>query len=130
VATDDYVMPGAAAGEVSNLLALRFRAPTLGWVFVSGSGYCNVPAERAATHYAVYVAQAADAPHDAALPGNSFVRFPNGAPMTQVPFSAARVLPARAGQNEVFLNFQNFSGLDGYSCQAQLVAFFTATKLQ
>jgi len=29
-----------------------------------------------------------------------------------------------------FLDFQKFSGLAGYSCQANLVVFFTATKLQ
>lgn len=129
-ATTDYVMPGAGTGEVTNLLSLRFRAPTLGWAYVTGNGYCNVPAEPTATHYAVYVSPRAEAQHDGALPGASFVRFPQGASIVQVPFSATRVMPVRAGSNEVFLNFQNFSGLHGYSCQANLVAFFTATKLQ
>jgi Collagen triple helix repeat (20 copies) len=128
--TADYVMPGSGQGEVTNLLSLRFRAPTLGWAWVTGSGYCNVPAEPTATHYAVYVSPHADAPHDGSLPGAAFVRFPQGGPMVQVPFSATRVLPVKAGSNDVFLNFQNFSGLRGYSCQANLVAFFTATKLQ
>ncbi len=130
VSTGEYVMPGVEPGEVTNLLTLRFRAPTLGFAYVSGSGYCNVPSEQAVTHYAVYVAAGAEARHDGALPGAAFVRFPQGANMVQVPFSVTRVLPARAGANEVFLNFQNFSGLAGYSCQANLVAFFTATKLQ
>ena len=128
-ATADYVMPTAAPGEVTNLLSLRFRAPTLGWAYVSGSGYCNVPAEPTATHYAIYVSSRPDAPHDGALPGAAFVRFPQGGSMVQVPFSATRVLPVKAGANEVFLNFQNFGGLAGYSCQGNLVAFFTATKL-
>ncbi len=128
-ATTDYVMPDATPGQVTNLLSLRFRAPTLGWAYVSGNGYCNVPAEPTATHYAVYVSARADAQHDASLPGVSFVRFPQGATMVQVPFAATRVMPVKAGANEVFLNFQNFSGLRGYSCQASLVAFFTATKL-
>jgi Collagen triple helix repeat (20 copies) len=128
--TTDYVLPGQGAGEVTNLLALEFRAPTLGWVFATATGYCNVPAEQAATQYAVYVAQAADAAHDGALPSAAFVRFPQGASMVQVPFSVSRVLPVKAGRNQLFLNFQNFSGLAGYSCQASLVAFFTATKLQ
>ncbi len=129
-ATADYVMPGAEAGEVSNLLSLHFRAPAPGWAYVSGSGYCNVPADQATTHYAIYVSSRADAQHEGALSGAAFVRFPQGGTMAQVPFSATRVVPVRAGANEVFLNFQNFSGLRGYSCQANLVAFFTATKLQ
>jgi Collagen triple helix repeat (20 copies) len=129
-ATTDYVMPVAGPSEVTNLLSLRFRAPALGWAYVSGNGYCNVPAEPTATHYAIYVSSRPDAPHDGALPGAAFVRFPQGGSMVQVPFSATRVVPVRAGPNEVFLNFQNFSGLRGYSCQANLVAFFTATKLQ
>jgi hypothetical protein len=124
------VLPGAGQGEVTNLISLRFRAPASGWAYVTGSGYCNVPAEPTATHYAVYVSARADAPHDGALAGSSFVRFPQGASMAQVPFSATRVVPAKAGANEAFLNFQNFSGLRGYSCQASLVVFFTATKLQ
>jgi hypothetical protein len=130
VATPDFVAPGAGANEVTSLARLDFRAPTLGWAFVQGSGYCNVPADAGATHYAVYVAGAADAPHEGALPGAAFVRFPQGASMVQVPFTATRVVQVKAGANQVFLNFQNFSGLDGYSCQATLVAFFTATKLQ
>lgn len=128
--TTDYVMPGASPGEVTNLLALRFRAPSAGWVFVSGTGYCNVPSDQATTQYAVYVAEARSEPHGSALPSTAFVRFPQGATQVQVPFSASRVLPVGAGAAEVFLNFQNFSGLAGYSCQANLVAFFTASKLQ
>src|SRR5512143_2321520 len=54
-ATTDYVMPDAAPGQVTNLLSLRFRAPALGWAYVSGNGYCNVPAEPTAPHYAVFV---------------------------------------------------------------------------
>ncbi len=129
VATTDYVMPGAAQGEVTNLLTLRFRAPSAGWVYVSGSGYCNVPSEQAVTQYAVYVAEGRTEPHGGALPSTAFVRFPQGATQVQVPFSVTRVLPVHGGASEVFLNFQNFSGLAGYSCQANLVAFFTATKL-
>lgn len=128
VATADYVMPGAGQGEVTNLLALRFRAPSAGWVYVSGSGYCNVPSEQAVTQYAIYVAQGRTEPHGGALPSTAFVRFPQGASQVQVPFSVTRVLPV-TGVSEVFLNFQNFSGLAGYSCQANLVAFFTASKL-
>jgi hypothetical protein len=128
-ATNDYVMPGSGQGEVTNLLALRFKAPSAGWVYVSGSGYCNVPSEQAVTQYAVYVAQGRTEPHGSSLPSTAFVRFPQGATQVQVPFSVTRVLPVTSGANEVFLNFQNFSGLAGYSCQANLVAFFTATKL-
>jgi hypothetical protein len=129
-ATNDYVIPEPGAGQVTNLVSLRFRAPTPGWAYVTGSGYCNVPAEATATHYAVYVSPRADAQHEGALAGAAFVRFPQGATQVQVPFAATRVVPVKAGANEVFLNFQNFSGLRGYSCQANLVAFFTATKLQ
>jgi hypothetical protein len=129
-ATADYVMPGATADAVTNLLPLRFRAPSSGWVYVSASGYCNVPVEPTATHYAVYVADAPDTAFSGALPGTAFVRFPNGATMQQVPFSVARVLPVAAGANAVYLNFQNFSGLAGYSCQANLVALYTAVRMQ
>ncbi len=128
-ATTDYVMPDPGQGQVTTLLSLRFRAPTAGWAYVSGSGYCNVPSEPSATHYAVYVSGAAGGPHDGALAGAAFVRFPVGGGMVQVPFTATRVVPVKAGANEAFLNFQNFSGLRGYSCQANLVALFTATKL-
>jgi len=130
VSTKDYVIPSDGAGQVTNLLALPFRAPMLGWVFASATGYCNVPSEQAATQYAIYLADAPDAAHDGALPSAAFVRFPQGASMVQVPFSVSRVLAVKAGHNEVFLDFQNFSGLAGYSCQANLVVFFTATKLQ
>ncbi|HEX7625268.1 MAG TPA: hypothetical protein VF400_16945 [Anaeromyxobacteraceae bacterium] len=129
-ATKEFVSPGSGASEVTPLLALRFRAPSAGFVHVTGTGYCNVPADPGATHYAVYVARQPDAPHDGALPGAAFVRFPQGATMAQVPFSASRVLPVLAGDNQVFLDFQNFSGLAGYSCQAQLVALFAQAKLQ
>lgn len=129
-ATTDYVMPGSLPGEVTPLVALQFRAPSLGWAYVSGSGYCNVPSERAVTHYAVYVAESRGEPQGGSLPGTAFTRFPEGATQVQVPFSVSRVIPVRSGPAEVFLNFQNFSGIPGYSCQANLVAFFTATKLQ
>ena len=129
-ATKEFVAPGSGAGEVTPLLALRFRAPSAGFVHVTGTGYCNVPADPGATHYAVYIASRPDAPHDGALPGAAFVRFPQGATMAQVPFAASRVLPVLAGDNQVFLDFQNFSGLAGYSCQAQLVAVFAQAKLQ
>jgi Collagen triple helix repeat (20 copies) len=129
-ATTDYVMPTAVAGAVTPLLGLKFRAPTTGWTYVSGSGYCNVPSEQATTQYAVYLAEAGDEPQGSALPSTAFVRFPHGASQVQVPFSVTRVLPVKGGSSAVYLNFQNFSGLAGYSCQANLVAFFTATKLQ
>ncbi len=127
--TPDYVWPSTGAGDVTKLLSVRFRAPSAGWVFVSGSGYCNVPSEQAVTQYAVYVAQSASEAQGAALPSTAFVRFPQGATQVQVPFSVTRVLPVAGGADEVFLNFQNFSGLAGYSCQANLVVFFSATKL-
>lgn len=127
-ATSDYVMPGADPGQVTNLVALRFRAPSAGWIFATGTGYCNVPQEQGVTHYAVYLAEAPEEPVSV-LPGAAFVRFPQGATMVQVPFTVTRVLQVKAGQNEVSVNFQNFTGLEGYSCQAQLVAFFTATRL-
>ncbi len=129
VATTDYVVPAAAPDAVTNLLALHFRAPTMGWAFVSGTGYCNVPADASTTHYAIYGADAPGAANAGALAGASYVRFPQGATMQQLPFSASRVVQVKAGANAVYLNFQNFSGLSGYSCQANLVAFFTATKL-
>jgi Collagen triple helix repeat (20 copies) len=128
-ATRDYVMPGAAPNEVTNLLALRFVAPTAGWVYVSGNGYCNVPSEQAITQYAIYIAEARAEPHGSALPSTAFVRFPAGASQVQVPFSVSRVLQVAGGRDEVFLNFQNFSGLPGYSCQANLVVFFAGAKL-
>lgn len=127
--TTEYVLPAAGAGAVTSLLALRFRAPSAGFAYVSGSGYCNVPSEQAATQYAVYLAGGAEEAHGEALHATAFVRFPQGATMVQVPFSVTRVVPARAGANAVFLNFQNFSGLSGYSCQANLVALFSAARL-
>ncbi|HET9598587.1 MAG TPA: hypothetical protein VFP65_23620 [Anaeromyxobacteraceae bacterium] len=128
--TAEYVFPGAGANEVSSLLALDVKAPSWGWVWVSGTGYCNVPSEGGATQYAVYLASAGDAPHDGSLPGAAFVRFPQGVSMVQVPFAVSRSFPVKAGKNTVHLNFQNFSGLAGYSCHANVAAFFTATKLQ
>ena len=127
--TREFVAPSPGAGVVTPLLALQFRAPSAGFVHVTATGYCNVPADPGATHYAVYIAAQADAPHDGALPGAAFVRFPQGATMAQVPFSTSRVLPVLTGENQVFLDFQNFSGLAGYSCQAQLVALFAQAKL-
>ncbi len=129
-ATTDYVTPSPVADAVTNLLALRFHAPASGWVYVSANGYCNVPVKPAATHFAVYVADAPDAAFDGALSGAAFVRFPGGSNMQQIPFAATRVLPVKAGANAVYLDFQNFSGLAGYSCQANVVALFAATKMQ
>jgi len=128
--TSEYVFPGAGVNEVSSLLALEFKAPSWGWAWVSGTGYCNVPSEAAATQYAVYLATAPDAAHDGSLPGAAFVRFPQGASMVQVPFAVSRSFPVKAGRNVVHLDFQNFSGLAGYSCHANVAAFFTATKMQ
>jgi hypothetical protein len=128
-ATAEFVFPGARPGEVTSLLTLPFRAPAAGQAYVTATGFCNVPSDAGVTHYAVYVAEAPDAPHDGAVPGAAFARFPAGATMAQVPFGASRVVPVQAGANAVHLNFQNFSGVAGYSCQANLVVFFTAAKL-
>ncbi|HTU01703.1 MAG TPA: hypothetical protein VMG58_07790 [Candidatus Sulfotelmatobacter sp.] len=127
--TKDYVLPGSGAGEVTNLLSLQFRAPSQGWVYVTGSGYCNVPSEQAVTQYAVYVAQEQLEPHGNALPSTAFVRFSAGVTQVQVPFTVTRVLPVPGGPAQVYLNFQNFSGVAGYSCQANLVALFAGTRM-
>ena len=128
--TPEYVFPVSGENSVTPLVSLRFRAPALGWVYVTGTGYCNVPASPGATHFAVYVGDAPDANFEGAVASASFVRFSSGTPMVQVPFSTNRVVQVQAGVNDVYLNFQNFSGLPGYSCQGSIVAFFTATKLQ
>lgn len=128
--TTEYVVPRAEAGTVTNLVALRFRAPAAGFAYVNANGYCNTPPESASAHYAVYVAGAPDDPHDDAIHGSSFVRMPTGAPLAQVPFTASRVFSVRSGLNVVYLNFQNFAGNAGHSCQATLVAFFSTSKLQ
>ncbi|MBI5070086.1 MAG: hypothetical protein HZB56_17765 [Deltaproteobacteria bacterium] len=128
--TTEYVVPRAEAGAVTGLLALRFRAPAAGFAYVTANGYCNTPPESSGAHYAVYVAGAPDDPHDDAIHGSSFVRMPTGAPLAQVPFTASRVFPVRSGLNVVYLNFQNFAGTAGHSCQATLVAFFSTQKLQ
>jgi len=115
---------------VSPLLSLRFRAPANGFAYVTASGYCNTPPEASGAQYALYVAGQPDDAHDDAIQGAAFVRFPAGVPMAQVPFTATRVFPVRAGANVVFLNFQNFAGVPGHSCQATMVAFYSANKLQ
>lgn len=129
-ATADWILPRAEVDAVSTLVELRFVAPTPGFAFVSGTGYCNVPTDAGETHYAVYVATAPDAGFGGAIPGASFARFPRGSSMAQVPFAATRVLEVKAGANTAYLSFQNFGGLPGYSCQANLVALFSASKLQ
>ncbi|HTP26338.1 MAG TPA: hypothetical protein VMK12_11855, partial [Anaeromyxobacteraceae bacterium] len=129
VATSDYVMPGAQAGQVTNLLALRFQAPNAGYVFASATGYCNIPSGNASTHYVIYVATAPGAQFDTALQGAAFVRFQQAPNMAQVPFSVSRSFHVKTGQNALFLNFQNFTGLAGYSCQANLVGFFSGSQL-
>ncbi len=116
---------------LSNIVSLKFNAPADGKVYVSGSGFCNVPpmksAANYAANYAVYVADkavaewtttpgAADAQP---VPGTALVRLSKYATETglsdlykaQVPFSVTRVLEASAGSNEVFLNFQKFSSI-------------------
>jgi hypothetical protein len=57
------------------------------------------------------------------------VRFPSGASQVQVPFSVTRVLAVTGGPAEVYLNFQNFNGLPGFSCQANLVALFAGSRM-
>jgi len=128
--TPDYVMPGAAPGEVTTLVSLRFRAPGAGHVLVSATGYCNLPTDATtAQQFAVYVADARRAAHDGSIASAAFVRSPSGTTLAQVPFSATRVMAVRAGANEVFLNFQGFSGGEGYSCQATLSALFASALL-
>jgi Collagen triple helix repeat (20 copies) len=129
VSTPDFVAPGSAVDEVTNLLTLHFRAPGAGSVYASATGYCNVPSESTATHYAVYVAEGPEASYEASLPTAVFVRFPEGGTMVQVPFAVSRILQVKSGANALFLNFQNFSGLAGYSCEAHLVAFYSAAQL-
>jgi hypothetical protein len=129
VATADYVLPRAEAGAVTNLLALRFRAPAAGFAYLNANGYCNVPQDASGAQYAVYVAAQPDDTHEDGIPGSSFVRFPGAVTVSQLPFTASRVFPVRQGANVVFLNFQNFAGMAGHSCQASMVAFFSATKL-
>ncbi len=145
-AATDGVLP--VTRVLTNILSLKFNAPTDGKVYVSGSGFCNVPptpGAGSAANYAVYVAEKADAQHTqdplAELPqpvsGAALVRLSKEAvgSQAQVPFSVTRVLHVSGGAKEVFLNFQKFSSapsidpandLAGYSCQANLVAFFTA----
>lgn len=127
--TTEYVMPRAEPGAVTSLLALRFRAPAAGHAYVSANGYCNTPPESAGAHYALFLAGAPDDPHDEAIHGSSFVRMPTGAPLAQLPFNASRAFSVRAGLNVVYLNFQNFAGTAGHSCQATMVAFFSTSKL-
>lgn len=128
--TTDYVVPRGEPGAVTGLLALRFRAPAAGFAYVSANGYCNTPPDSSGAHYAVYVAGAPDDPHDDAIHGSAFVRMPTGAPLAQLPFTASRVFSVKAGLNVVYLNFQNFSGTAGHSCQATLVAFYSKDKMQ
>jgi hypothetical protein len=130
---------------LANIVSLKFNAPADGKVYVSGSGFCNVPptpGTSAASNYAVYVADKADAQHtqelSAAEPqpvsGTALVRLAKEGvgSLAQVPFSVTRVLNVTGGANEVFLNFQRFSAAPssdlGYSCQGNLAAFFTAKK--
>jgi len=127
--TDSFVLPAAEAGAVTTLLALRFRAPAAGHAYATASGFCNSPPEAAAVHYAVYVAGDPSDTHEEAMAGSSFVRMPSGVAVAQVPFSATRVLPVRAGANAVYLSFQNFGGVAGHSCQATLVAFYSSSRL-
>jgi len=129
VTTTDFVAPRAEAGAVTSLLALRFRVPAAGYAYVNANGYCNTPPEAPGAHYTVYVAGAPEDPHDEAIHGSSFVRMPTGAPLAQVPFTASRVFSVRPGLNVVYLNFQNFAGAAGHSCQATMVAFFSTSKL-
>jgi len=129
-ATADFVLPKAEAGAVTSLLSLRFRAPAAGFVHVAAQGFCNQPADSPGVHYAVYVAGQPDDPHDDALPGSAFVRMPAAAAQAQTPFAAGRTFPVRPGVNVVHLNFQNFAGLGGHSCQASMTAFFSREKLQ
>jgi len=129
-ATADFVLPRAEAGAVTNLLGLRFKAPAAGHAFVTANGFCNQPADSPGVHYAVYLAGQPDDPHDDALSGSAFVRMPAAGPQAQAPFSTGRTFPVRPGVNVVFLNFQNFAGLAGHSCQASMTAFFTREKLQ
>jgi hypothetical protein len=126
----DFALPKAEPGAVTNLLALRFRAPAVGFVHVSANGFCNLPVEAAGAHYAVYIAGQPDDTHEDALAGSAFVRVPASPSQGQTPFSASRTFPVRQGVNVVFLNFQNFAGLAGHSCQASMTAFFTREKLQ
>jgi hypothetical protein len=130
VTTADYVVPKAEPGAVTNIASLRFRAPSHGFAYVTTTGYCNTPPDAAGAHYAVYVAGEPDDTHDDSIQGTAFVRMPSGAPLAQIPFATSRVFPVRAGTNLVYLNFQNFAGTAGHSCQGTLVAFFSASKLQ
>lgn len=129
VSTSDFVTPKAEAGAVTNLASLRFRAPSNGFAYVTATGYCNTPPEASGAHYAVYVAGDSDDTHEDAIHGSSFVRMPSGAPLAQVPFTTSRVFPARAGTNVVYLNFQNFAGTAGHSCQGTMVALFSGSRL-
>ncbi len=129
VSTTDFVLPRAEPGAVTNLLALRFRAPSAGFVYVSGNGFCNTPPEATGVQYAVYAAEGPDETHEQGIAGASFVRMPTGAAAAQLPFAVSRVLPVRGGNHAVYLNFQNFAGTAGHSCQWTLVAFFTAARL-
>src|SRR3990172_1941768 len=136
-AATDGVLP--ITRVLTNVLSLKFNAPTDGKVYVSSSGFCNVPPTSgagSAANYAVYVADKADAQHTqdplAELPqpvsGTALVRLSKEAVGSQahVPFSVTRVLHVTGGAKEVFLNFQKFSSapsvdpasdLAGYSCQ-------------
>jgi len=129
--TTQFVRPVAGKDEVTPLLEIRFRAPSAGWVYSQANGFCNVPDTASTTHYALYLSDSPTAIYsDVPSSGSTFGRFPQGATMVQVPFSVSRALPVKAGQNALYLDFQNFSGLEGYACQASLVVFFTSALLQ
>lgn len=121
--TDNVV---AEAG-VTNLVALSLTAPAAGSVWVSASGTCTVVAALPVAIGAV-VSVETDPHASTQMAGAAGLDY-SLAPDETHAFSVTRTLPAHAGVNSFYVNFDNPSNGGRLSCSAAMTAFFTPQQL-
>ena len=123
VKSTTFVFP--AATGVTNVLRLDFTTPATGFVYASGSGYCNATVA-GASEWRYVIGTTATEGWSLPLP---VWRFSGATTATAFPVSVDRVLPVVAGANSIFLNVDNASGGALTSCSGVLTASFTTTQL-
>lgn len=118
------VTPGAFV--VTNIVALTFTAPASGFVYASGTGYCNINSTATPAQWAFEIGQSATA---GPLPPDPFVKQVGGNTFEQFPFATTRVFSVAAGANTLYLNVEQITGSALQDCSGILTVFFTPSQM-
>lgn len=122
------VSNGVVKAGITNVLALPFTAPSSGFTWTSATGTCAVIEPLPVS--SILAAQIETSPTaDDPNPGDGTLELGGSAGPTTGSFSAARALPAKAGDNILYLNIDNPSSGGTVSCSAAMAVVFSSQEL-